>query len=253
LYAQWTAKTYKLKFDAKGGKSSVSSKSVKYYGSYGTLPTATRTGYTFKGWYTSAGTKVSTTSRHKKAGDVTLYAKWSAAKCKITFDANGGKINGTNSSKYTKSYLPGTKYGTLKNANRAGYVFKGWYTSKSYTTKVTASSTMRYTTSKTLYAKWSKVTTPSQGKISSLKSASGKKMTVTLGRVSGAEGYEIQYSVKSGFTSNYKTVRTTKTSYTISSLNSNQKYYVRVRAYKLDSKNRKICGAWSSKQTVTVK
>ncbi len=44
----------------------------------GTLPTTTRTGYAFDGWFTSAsgGTKV--TSSHTPTNDMTLYAQWTA-------------------------------------------------------------------------------------------------------------------------------------------------------------------------------
>ncbi len=56
LYAQWTNPTY------------------------GALPTPTRTGYTFSGWYTSAsgGTKV--TSSSTVSSNTTLYAHWSKEK-----------------------------------------------------------------------------------------------------------------------------------------------------------------------------
>ena len=58
-YAIWAANSYTVTFDARGGSVSTSSKTVTYNSTYGTLPTPTRTGYTFKGWYTasSGGTK----------------------------------------------------------------------------------------------------------------------------------------------------------------------------------------------------
>ena len=56
LYAQWTANSYTVTFDANysGGTVSPSSKSVTYASTYGTLPTPTRTGYTFASWNTAA-------------------------------------------------------------------------------------------------------------------------------------------------------------------------------------------------------
>jgi hypothetical protein len=54
LTATATANTYTLTFNANGGTTSTSSKSVTYNGTYGTLPTPTRKGYTFNGWYTAA-------------------------------------------------------------------------------------------------------------------------------------------------------------------------------------------------------
>ena len=64
LYAHWNAESYKVTFDANGGKVSTSTKNVIFGNTYGTLPTPTRTGYTFDGWYTSAtgGTKLTDSS-----------------------------------------------------------------------------------------------------------------------------------------------------------------------------------------------
>jgi uncharacterized repeat protein (TIGR02543 family) len=41
-----------------------------------TLPTPTRTGYTFKGWGTSSTATTGTTGSYTPTGDVTLYAVW---------------------------------------------------------------------------------------------------------------------------------------------------------------------------------
>ena len=41
-------------FDANGGTCDTKSKTVTLGSPYGELPTPIRTGYTFKGWYTSA-------------------------------------------------------------------------------------------------------------------------------------------------------------------------------------------------------
>jgi len=75
-YAQW-AKAYTLTFDANGGTVNPKSKKVGNKLSYGTLPTPTRSGYTFDGWYTAktGGKKVSTTTK-MVAKSVTVYAQW---------------------------------------------------------------------------------------------------------------------------------------------------------------------------------
>ena len=51
LYAKWTHANYTLTFNANGGSVSTTSKSVTYGQTYTDLPTPTRTGFTFKGWY----------------------------------------------------------------------------------------------------------------------------------------------------------------------------------------------------------
>ena len=48
----WLRKVYTVTFDPNGGSVSTSSKSVLYNQQYGELPTPTREGYTFDGWYT---------------------------------------------------------------------------------------------------------------------------------------------------------------------------------------------------------
>ena len=50
LYAVWTPKTYTVTFNANGGNVSTTTKQVTMGQPYGTLPTPTRSGYTFKGW-----------------------------------------------------------------------------------------------------------------------------------------------------------------------------------------------------------
>ena len=64
LYAQWSANPYKLTFNANKGSCSEASRMVKYDSTYGVLPTATRIGYTFDGWYTleNNGVKVTKTT-----------------------------------------------------------------------------------------------------------------------------------------------------------------------------------------------
>lgn len=80
LYAQWTANTYTVTFNANGGTGGPTTQ-TKTYGKDLTLSTSkpTKTNYTFLGWATS---KTATTAKYS-AGDtysaneaVTLYAVW---------------------------------------------------------------------------------------------------------------------------------------------------------------------------------
>ena len=67
---------YTVTFNANGGSVSPATRTVASGAAVGTLPTATRSGYTFDGWFTSAngGTKV--TSSTKVTANVTYYAHW---------------------------------------------------------------------------------------------------------------------------------------------------------------------------------
>lgn len=78
LYAIWKANSYTVYLNANGGSCGTSSKSVTYNSSYGTLPTPTRSGYAFNGWYTAktGGTKISSSTKYTTVGNITLYARW---------------------------------------------------------------------------------------------------------------------------------------------------------------------------------
>ena len=153
LYAHWTANTYKVTFDANGGTGgSTTSKNVTYESTYGELPTPTRTGYMFQGWYTAAsgGSKITSGSTVSTASDQTLYARWTANTYKVTFDANGG----TDGSTTSKNVTYDSTYGELPTPTRTGYTFQGWYSAVSGGTKITSGSTVSTTSDQTLYARW---------------------------------------------------------------------------------------------------
>ena len=153
VYAHWTKnkEVYTVTFDANGGTCSTASVKVTEGNAIGTLPTATRSGYTFDGWYTaiSGGTKLTTS--WKPTATATVYAHWTKNKevYTITFDANGGTCN-TASVKVTE----GNAIGTLPTPTRSGYTFDGWYTAKSDGTKLTTS--WKPTTTTTVCARWTK-------------------------------------------------------------------------------------------------
>lgn len=130
LYAQWGAINYTATFDANGGSGPSPSSITKPYNSgLGTLPTTSRNGYTFKGWYTatSGGTKISTSTKLTK--DVTYYAQWTANKIKITFNKNGG-TGGTNaiwyyynSPTYYSNEACTTQITEIVNPTKTGHTF----------------------------------------------------------------------------------------------------------------------------------
>lgn len=57
---------------------------------YETLPTASRVGYCFDGWYTEDGTCITINDFIEKARNHTLYAHWTPNQYTVSFDANGG-------------------------------------------------------------------------------------------------------------------------------------------------------------------
>ena len=151
LTAQWTANRYTVTFDASGGSVTPSSKSVTYDSTYGDLPTPTRAGYTFNGWYTAAsgGTKVTASTTVAITSAQTLYARWTANMYTVTFNANGGSVSPT-----SKSVTYDSTYGDLPAPVRAGYTFNGWYTAATGGTSVVAGTKVTAASNHTLYAQW---------------------------------------------------------------------------------------------------
>lgn len=112
---------------------------------------ATRTGYAFAGWFTSAlgGTQVTDTSALGDGGPatMTLFARWSPVEYTVTFDSRGGSNVAAQAVAYgADATLPAPPV-------LAGHTFLGWYTEPSggsrwsFTTPITADLT--------LYAQWS--------------------------------------------------------------------------------------------------
>ena len=145
------AETYALTFNASGGSVSPSSKTVTYAAVYGDLPTPTRAGYTFAGWWTapSGGTQVTATTTVSITSAQTLYAHWTLNTYNVTFDANGGSVSSA-----SKTVTYAAAYGDLPVPTRAGHTFAGWWTAASGGTQVTTSAKVSITSAQTLYAHW---------------------------------------------------------------------------------------------------
>ena len=159
LYAQWTVNTYTVAFNtnATGVSVSPTSKNVTYESTYGELPTPTRAGYTFNGWYTAAsgGNKVTSSTKVTSTQNHTLYAQWTVNTYTVTFNTNA---TGISVSPASKNVTYESTYGELPTPTRTGYTFNGWYTAGSGGNKVTSSTKVTSTQNHTLYAQWTKIT-----------------------------------------------------------------------------------------------
>ena len=184
LYAQWKEITYKITLNPNGGK--VSNAELILTKTYENLPTPTKKGYKFAGWYSakSGGTKVANGSKLLSAKDHTIYARWKAISYTVQFNANGG----SGSMSAVKATY-GKTFTLTSNAFKAptGYKFSSWNTKKDGSgTKYTNNSSVKNLSSKsgakvTLYAQWEplsyKVTFNSNGG-SSVKAQTVKYDTV---------------------------------------------------------------------------
>ena len=133
--SQSSEKRYNLVFDGNGGESKNLIKSEN--GPIGELPTTTREGYSFLGWFTEIeGGEQITSETEITEASMKFYAHWSINQYTVTFDGNGG----TNIDSITADY--GTPLGALNDSARDGYTFIGWFTEQEGGTQVTAESTI---------------------------------------------------------------------------------------------------------------
>lgn len=148
LYVSKGKQSTTVSFDALGGSVSPSSQKVFLSSAYGDLPTPTRTGYTFLGWYTAktGGTCVKAETTVTTASAHTLYAQWEANGYKLTFNANGGNVSSP-----SKTVRCGGAYGTLPTPTRDYYTFNGWYSADGV--KVSGD-TLMAAKNTTIYAQW---------------------------------------------------------------------------------------------------
>ncbi|NBO56935.1 MAG: hypothetical protein EBU84_20600, partial [Actinobacteria bacterium] len=137
-YAKWTANTYTVTYNynsATGGNGTASA-NFTTGGTAITLPTPTRTGYTFAGWYSDSGLTTSiggAGASYSPTGattSLTAYAKWTGNSNSVSFDPQGG------TSSNAVSWTTGTSLTLPATPTRAGYTFNGWYDSATGGTRV---------------------------------------------------------------------------------------------------------------------
>ena len=162
LTVQWTAPTYTVILHANGGSVSPASMTTGADGKLASLPTPTRSSYSFNGWYTekNGGTKVTTDTVF--SANTTVYAHWtytggyySPVYYTLTFETNGGEKLSPVSGSYN-ALIDLSKYAP----KRSGYAFTGWYSERSLTNKVSG---VYLTKDMTVYAGWRVTTAPQTG------------------------------------------------------------------------------------------
>ncbi|MBE5872269.1 MAG: hypothetical protein E7294_13610 [Lachnospiraceae bacterium] len=89
--------------------------------------------------------------------------------------------------------------------------------------------------------------------LSSAKNNKTKAVTVKWKEVTGAKGYEVQYSTDKKFKKDTKVKVTKKLSLVIKKLKKDKTYYVRVRAFDTDASGKKIYGDFGKSKKVKIK
>ena len=194
LYPVWAANvsTVTYNYDGATGGNSAATATFATGGTAITLPTPTKTGYTFAGWYTTSGFTTQVTGPISPTSDLTLYAKWTTGSFTITYTYNGA--TGGNSSA-TATYVTGSPGVTLPTPTKTGYTFAGWYAESVFTTQVTGAQTP--TSNITLYAKW---TANTYALTYNYNGATGGNGTATAYFTTGGTAITLPTPTKTGYT-----------------------------------------------------
>lgn len=186
-----TTINYTVSYDANGGNCGQTTGYATSASATVTLPTPSRTGCTFLGWYTAAsgGTRVGGAGEsYTPSANITLYAQWGKIGLVVTYNANGGSC-GTASATYDGTAL------TLPEATRDGYWFIGWYDAAEGGNKIgDAGATYNPIGHITLYAHWQEqitytVTYDANGGSCSTSSATYEGTALTLPTPDNRTGY----------------------------------------------------------------
>lgn len=255
LYAQYVPNQYTISFnismyDDVDLNSPNEEMEVTYDKKVGKMPQPTRKYYDFLGWYTEEendkGSRIAEDSLYQYADDVELYPHWKIKNYTITYNANKGKFAKNENTKKTLPAL--SKLGRAPKVTRKNYILSGWYWIKDQKKqKIADITTATIGRDLTVYAEWKKVTVKKPQKITAKWDKKKPNAQLQINKVNGADGYIIQYSTNSKFKkAAKKTVKASKgkTKVTLKRLKKNQKYYIRVQAYKLDSQKNKVKSKW---------
>lgn len=239
----------KVTFDAGEGKADIASVRTDKDGKLAELPTATRDGYTFEGWFTAAEGGDAVTADTVFDKDTTVFAHWKQNVVKATPSVK------LSTSAYTyngKVKTPGVKVsvnGTVLTKDDYSVSYgKGRKNVGKYTVKVTLKND--YAGSKTVSFKIN----PPKSAVKKLKKGK-KSFTVYVKKQSKqTSGYQVQYSTSKKFKSPKAKSLTSykKTKLKVKKLKKHKKYYVRVRTYKKVGKA-KYYSSWSSAKSVKTK
>ena len=126
LYPTWTANESTITWNANGGSVTPASSIYTYDGDPVALPTPTRTGYTFNGWFTasSGGTKISDIGKtNKPTSNTTYYAQWTENKYTVNIVANPAEAAKTLTTGPKQVGINAVDIATTTNI---GYQFVNW-------------------------------------------------------------------------------------------------------------------------------
>ena len=201
LYGKYTANDYVVQYSAGTGNEYASavfpsSDNVKYGQMYTAKSANVYEGYTFDGWYLTEDCTGDKFSRNTITGNITLYGKYTANECTITYALGTGNektdaaVPSADTAKYSTLYTPkaATKY--------TGYTFDGWYTTVDCSgTKYTSADKIAVLGDITLYGKYI-----ADGYVVNYQAGTGNEKTDATFPSSDTVKYDSSYTAKSANT-----------------------------------------------------
>jgi uncharacterized repeat protein (TIGR02543 family) len=128
LYAQWTAGSYTISFEANyldnaSKPENPPYQNIVYGAAVGQLPALTHAGYIFMGWNTAengSGKAYTETTIYTEPGNITLYAQWTGISYMVNFTGQNIDIE-------AQPVVHGKRIIKPSDPALQGYVFAGWY------------------------------------------------------------------------------------------------------------------------------
>ncbi len=168
-YAKWTPTEYTITYNLDGGSNDVSNPANYTIESAEiSLEDATKTGYTFGGWYDNSeltGSAITTIASGSTWNEA-YYAKWTPVEYSITYNLDGGINNVSNPAIYT---IKSAEI-NIKDATKTGYSFSGWYDNSELVGSAITTIASGETGAKAFYAKWTSNTSTSSSRRTSSSS-----------------------------------------------------------------------------------
>lgn len=153
LYAHWTKQMCTITFDSNEGICSESIRNVGKGEAIGSLPTPTRDGYIFGGWYTALTGGLQVDENYSINSNVTLYARWAEegtsedidvifgdATTQFNVSINGDRTNYNNNPYTLYGRIADGRYGRIADGRfgRHNLTFQTGFTSDDMTNNITA-------------------------------------------------------------------------------------------------------------------
>jgi uncharacterized repeat protein (TIGR02543 family) len=145
LYASWTVNQYTITFNTNDGVPIQTQ--TNNFASTLSIPSATKVGHTFDGWFTDVELTQALVLTTMPASNLSLYAKWSINEYTVTFETNGGTTIPSISGDY------GDSVSVPVNPTREGYTFSGWHADVDLTQVISVPNTIP-AQNLNVYAKW---------------------------------------------------------------------------------------------------